>query len=208
MSLKTRILDQWGKPFDSRDQALLTHVVPYPPDLEQKDEIWVQYLTDDGTSTGSEDMQIAAVDAPKEFWVQADSDDDIYITTVSFVIADDGADLSLFGAIAALTNGCQFYYQKVNGETIYIATALKTNWDFVKVCKGIPAFGTGVDAFRAKNVEGKVDAYIPVYDFTVHFRDGLRLPSGSGTKLAINVRDQTDEVDSFNAIAYGKLVER
>jgi len=80
--------------------------------------------------------------------------------------------------------------------------------DFIRVCGGNPAFGTGTAAFKASNVEGKVDAYIPIYDFRLHFDDGLRLARGSGAKLVLNVLDQTDDIDSFNAMAYGKRVIR
>lgn len=206
MPVKTNIADSATgvEAHVTKEQALLVSPYPSPPLLPQKSEIFRQYLTDDGTAAGDEDMQTAgSLAAPVDFYVKADDEDDRYISAVAFVIADDGAAFSKFGAIAALTNGCQFLYESARGE-IFIHEALKTNWDFVRLALASPAFGTGKDAFMAKDIEGKVDAYIPTVDFLRLMPPfGIKLDRGSKQRLILRVRDDTTGVDSFNAIAYG-----
>jgi hypothetical protein len=155
-------------------------------------------------SAGSNDMVVNGSVTNQKFYISAAQKEDRYISTISFVIADDGADLSLFGAIAALTNGVEFFYEDTEGKRI-IHEGLKANWDFVRLAAGDPAFGTGVGSFKAPNVEGKVDAFIPVMDLkkTFGFTYGLRLSAGSSQRIVLNIRDDISAIDSFNAIAYG-----
>lgn len=174
-----------------------------PPLLSQRCRVFRQFLTDDGLASGTSSMLIGAAAAPTEFWVQACCDADRYITTLSFVIADDGCDLDEFGAIAALANGCELFYETYLGEVI-IDDELQANWDFVRACLGEPSFGTGVDAFRARNIEGKVDAYIPILDFRRYIPPhGIKLDMGTRQRLVLRVNDRTDQIDAFNARAYG-----
>lgn len=208
--LDVRVTDVLGKGAlrVNDERAAFVQDLPFPPIVEQKTEIFRQHLTDDGTSSGSEDMQIAAVDAPTEFWVEADGDAgrpaDTWITTISFAIADAVSSLEKFGGISALTNGCELYYEKANGEKITIHGTLKSNWDFVRLCLGEPAFGDSTNAFLASKVAGNSQGFMPVLDFRrIMPLYGVLLAAGSGTKLVLNVRDQTDGVDAFDAIAYG-----
>ena len=175
-----------------------------PPLLPQKNRIFRQFLTDDGTATGSEDMRVlGTAAAPLQFWVPADPDVDRYITQLSFVIADDGADFSKFGAITALTNGCRLFYGYSLGDVV-ISDALKTNWDFVRMTGGNPAFGTGTAAFKASNVEGKVDAYIPVLNLINYMPPyGVKLDRGTTERMVLEVQDDTRGVDAFNCICSG-----
>jgi len=139
-----------------------------------------------------------------DFTIDPHPTNDRFLKTLSFVIAGDGASLDEFGDIAALTNGVDLFYSDNTGQ-VFIGEALKTNWDFIRVSAGNPAFGTGADAFRAKNVEGKVDAYIPVIDLAKVFgrEYGVRLKAKSTQKLIVRVKDDLTGVDSFNAVAYG-----
>lgn len=185
------------------DHELLVSNVAHPPLMPQKVKVFRQHLTDDGLSTGSEDMLVDGSVTPVEFWVPAATDADRYITTVSFVIGDAGAELDLFGTVAALANGCDFEYER-STETVTIHGALKTNWDFVRLCFGTPAFGSAAEAFRAKDVEGGTEAYIPVFDFVrVLPPYGLKLDMGTREKLILRVNDDCTGPDVFNAIAYG-----
>jgi len=186
------------------DEALMVTQYTCPPLLPQKNKIFRQYLTDDGLSTGSNDMLVDGSSTNVEFWVPAHADNDRYITAVSFVIADVGAELDEFGGITALTNGCQFEYKRAGGETVIIHDALKSNWDFVRMCMGNPAFGTAVDAFRGKNVVGASEAYIPVFNFLALMPPyGLKLDAGTQQKLTFRIRDNCSTIDGFDAIAYG-----
>jgi len=155
---------------------------------------------------GSEDMQVSATLAiPQDFYIEATGDGDRYIQTLAFTIADAGAGLSDFGNITALTNGCQLIYQDSELGDVVIGDALKSNFDFVQLCNFEPTFGTGTESFRANNVTGTSEAYVPVLDITDVFGlpYGLRLPANSTKRLAIRVRDTTTGVDRFDVKAFG-----
>jgi len=185
------------------ENHLVTTQYTCPPLEPQKNRVFRQFLTDDGTATGTSSMLIAAAAAPTEFWVQACETADRYITTLSFVIADDGCDLDEFGAIAALVNGCELFYETYTGEVV-IDDALQTNWDFVRACLGEPTFGSGADAFKARDVEGKVDAFIPILDFRRYIPPyGIKLDMGTRQRIVLRVNDRTDQIDAFDAKAYG-----
>jgi len=205
MSIDVRIQDSKGSSNgvrvekDGRMHVRDNGLPPFGDDLESR--VYRDYFRDrfDGF-----DMRIDGATEIQDFTVKADQENDRYIKTISFVIADDGASLEDFGAINALTNGVQFLYEDESGVVI-INEALKTNWDFVRLAGGNPPFGTGTSSFKAPNVEGKVDAYIPVLNLSETFGlpYGIRLKAGSSQKIIIRVRDNTSGVDSFNAIAYG-----
>jgi len=176
------------------------------PATEQIDTVipFRQYLTADGTSGGSNDMQVSASAAsPSDFYISA-GDKDIYITTLSFIIADQNATLNNFGAVTALTNGCQLLWQTTD-RTVTIHDALQSNFDFVRLCGGKPAFGDAAGAFRASNVSGNSEGYIPILDIVNQFGMpwGIKLRRGSTQRLTLRVRDDTTGVDAFNCIAYG-----
>jgi len=155
-------------------------------------------------SLGSNDMRVDGSVTNQDFYIKADQENDRYIKTVSLVIADDGAKLSKFGAITALTNGVQMFYEDESG-IVEIHEGLKTNWDLVRLAGGQPAFGTGADVFKGKDIEGKVDAYIPVINLSEVFglTYGIRLKAKSTQQIVFRIRDNITAIDSFNAIAYG-----
>ena len=164
-----------------------------------------QFLTDDGTSAGSEDMQVSAsAAAPQDFWVGTHADCDIYITALSFVISDQNAVLNNFGNITALSNGCQLLWVTTD-RTVTIHAALQSNFDFIRLCQGQPAFGDSAAAFRASNVSGNSEGYIPALDIVRTFGMpwGIKLRQATTQKLILRVRDNTTGVDQFDCIAYG-----
>ena len=119
--------------------------------------------------------------------------------------ADAGQTLSEFGNTnAALTNGCVLEYVDEDGP-VTIHDALKTNWDFIRLSGGSPAFGDAAAASRASNVSGTSEGYIPFLDLrkTFGFKWGFRLASGSRQKIVLRVRDDLTVPDQFDCIAYG-----
>ncbi len=186
------------------DNALVVVTRPWPPLEEQKTQPFRQFLTSTGLVGGSADMQVAGtLAAPVEFWIPADKTNDRYVTSLSFVIADQNCTLALFGTVTALTNGCRIFYERSSGE-INLHSTLKTNFDFVQLCLGQPAFGDANTAFRAANIFGSSEAYIPVLDLTVMNPPfGIRLSRGSEQRLVLQVRDTTTGVDRFDCVATG-----
>ena len=139
-----------------------------------------------------------------EFSVISHETRDRYITQVSFLLADASAVLNKFGNVTALTTGCNFEYIYGTGETITIYGALKSNWDFVRMCCGNPSFGATTNAFIASNVSGTSEGIIPVLDFTKIIPPyGLCIEAGTDQRLLLRINDDTSGVDAFDAIAYG-----
>jgi hypothetical protein len=206
MSIRTNIEDGAGRGYTAKvspEGFLFTQEAPYPPSLEEtKITIYREFLTlnNDGTTTS---MLVNGATTPQSFYINAEPNVDIYITTVSFLIADAGAALNEFGGITALANGCRFYYEDNNGE-INIGTNLRSNFEFVRLCQGNPAFGGGSSAFLANNVVGASEAFIPVFDFrNFGFKWGLKLAASTNNRLVLEINDNVTALDGFNAIAYG-----
>lgn len=187
------------------ERAICAQDTGLPPISQVGDAIVLrQFLTDDGTATGSTDMRVNGSTTEQEFYIGADATKDTFITSLSFVIADSGANLNQFGNISALTNGCKLRYVDVEGEVV-ISDQLTTNWEFVRLCQGNPAFGSTTNAFRASNVSGNSEGYIPFLDLRTVFglKWGIRLRAGTLDKVSLVVRDNVTGVDQFDCIAYG-----
>jgi hypothetical protein len=170
--------------------------------------IFRQDFTDDGLSTGSSDMLVDGTAAGnQDFWIPAHSTCDRYICVVSFIIADAGSALNLFGGGAALTNGVRFFYNSTE-EDVDIHPAIKINLDLVRM-SGQPAFGDGASAFLAGALGGAPpqSGYLPRINLAETFglRWGVRLRAGSDQKIVLRIQDDLTggNPDVFNAIAYG-----
>jgi hypothetical protein len=206
MSIRTNIEDGSGKGYLAKvspEGFLFTQEAPYPPASEEtKITVYREFLTlnNDGTTT---DMRVDGSTTSQQFFISAEPNFDVYITTVSFLIADAGASLNEFGGISALANGCRFFYEDNNGE-INVGTSLVSNFEFVRLCQGNPSFGGGSSAFLANNVVGPSEAFIPVFDFrNFGFKWGLKLAASSQNRLVLEVNDNVTAIDAFNAVAYG-----
>ena len=156
---------------------------------------------------GVTDMRVDGSVVPEFFEIRPDTDRDRYIKTVQFTIVDQNATLTQFGNIGNLANGTLFEWDRL-GETVELATMI-SNYDHVRLAGGQPAFGDGTAAFRASNVLGTSEAYIPLLDFQLIFGLpwGIRLAAGSDEVLRITVRDDTQGVDGYDALARGFEIE-
>jgi hypothetical protein len=178
---------------------------PFPPfGVQQNVRPFREFMTDDGTATGSSDMLVDGSVTPVPFFIQAPQDEDLYIIRLSFIIVDLNMVLGEFGNIGALTNGMRLFYTDERGE-VTIADPLQTNFDFIRLCSGLPSFGDGTGAFIANNVVGVSEGAIPILDLkdTFGFRWGLELRNGSRQKLELTIRDDITGIDAMNVIAYG-----
>ena len=181
-------------------------VHPHPPIDEVLAPLpFRQYMTDTGAPSGDNDMKVNGSSSSVEFCISARSDIDIYIKSIAVVIADAGAVLNEFGNISALTNGVEFSYITQSQGNLVIHEGLKTNFDFVQLGLGQPSFGTGAGSFRANNIIGNSEGFIPVIDFTATFglQWGLRLTKGTTDKICFVIKDNVTGVDRFDAVGYG-----
>lgn len=187
----------------TKDGALrVTHATFPPIEDDGKTLIFRQYFTEDGLPSGLADMRVN--DNGRRFIIPADVFNERYIKTISFVISDAAAPLNEFGDIGTLTNGIRFFYENTVGRVI-IHGALKTNFDFIRLCMGRPAFTMGNNpAFRLTNAIGTSETYMPVFDFAdFGLPMGLHLKAGTKQKIIIEINDDLTALDGFDAIAYG-----
>jgi hypothetical protein len=207
--LKTNIVDpQTKKHLKVNGEGEITVAVhTHPPIEEERESLpFRQYFTDNGASDGSNDLRVDGSATNQDFYIKASDEYDVYVKTISVILADAGARLNLFGALAALTNGIEFLHLTTDrGETI-IQEAIQTNLAFVRLGLGDPAVGDGTSAFRADLSGGGADSYLPVIDMSKTFGLpwGLRMRKNSKDKLIFRVKDDLSTgLDQFDIIGYG-----
>jgi hypothetical protein len=180
-------------------------IAPYG--LPSVQTIFRDYFRD---STNSFAMNINPPAGGTEFKISAPADQNTerFIFTLSFLISGVSAKPSQFGSISALTNGCNLEYSSTaapNGVVSIGISGLKTNFDFVRLCGGQPAFGDATTAFLGANVVGNVDAYFPILNIKQVFgtENGIRLRGSSSDKIVIRINDNISTVTAFTCIASG-----
>lgn len=151
----------------------------------------------------------ASLANPEDFFIEADPENDIYISSISIKISDQNAILSDFGALTGgITNGVQLIYKNQEVGEVILADNLRSNFDIIRLCHGTPAVSSGVEAFRATNVEGNSEGYIPVLSFSNNFglAYGVRLRAGTFDRLIMRIRDNISGIDAFDVFYYGQKV--
>ena len=205
MSMKTKIFGGVGTNELSvnDDGSINTYVIPAPPSgLAQQALPFAEYLKLDGTGTTSFVANGATTN--KDFSVLAKTYD-VYINTLVFEIADVGAALNEFGALTALTNGFDFYFfNQANGQYV-IESAIKSNYDLIKLANFTPAFGSGTSAFQLTNPIGTAEAFVGVIDLEDVFGLpwGLKLRANSTDRIGFTLKDDLTGVDVMTIKAYG-----
>ena len=205
--IKTQVHDGHGKPYKMKigpEGEVFVVAHPHPPFSD--DLAGVPYREYLKNTAGSQDMNVAgSLALPQVFSIKAEPDRDIYIKSISFLIADAQADLSDFGGIAALPNGINMQWETDDRGITTIADELKTNFDFIRLCQGDPAFGSGAGAFIAQKIVGITSGYFPVLDFEKVFGIpwGLKLRKDTSDCICLYIRDDITAVTSFDAIGYG-----
>jgi len=226
MARDTNIIDGAGKGIKAvvdDGGYLRTQSSPYPAE-DDRDLTFVfrQFLTLDGDGT-TNSMLVDGSTTSQLFYIEGEAEDDIYITSLSFLVQGAGIALGqdFAGSGAELTNGCRVYYEDKNGE-VNIGTSLQTNFDFIRLCQGNPAFNngdnsTGTGPFIAPAVAagggGKgaadADAIIPVLNVKDIFGlpYGIKLQRATTHRLVLEVNDDLSTGlgagAAFNIIAYG-----
>jgi len=172
-----------------------------PPLLPQKCRVFREYLR---SAAGALSMDVAGTaDAPAEFFVAADADDDRYITAVNFYAGygTTGELFEWFDSGAALANGCQLYYE-TQGDPVYIHDAMITNADILRLC--VP--GIMDPAWESRNFAATNDyGFICTVDLLRMMPPfGIKLDRGTLQRLVFAIRDDfTAVTDAFNAVCYG-----
>ncbi len=214
MAIKAQIVGADGKPVQVLNGGALEVITDAFPAFgqQQKGIIYRDYFRNTVTSgpNGSQDMRVDGSSTSVEFTIEGSKNTrlpaDRYITSISFVIGDGGANLNEFGNRPPLINGVDVEYSSNLSSSGFVSLSidgLKTNWDLIRLCDGNPAFGTGANAFRTQNIDGVVEAYIPFLDLTKFIPNGIRLRHNSDDRFVIRINDDIDNIDLFTAIASG-----
>lgn len=217
MSKRGKIVYQGLKPIVNDDGRLYEIDTVYPPITNDRQIIlYVDDLTlnNDGVTT---DMKVDGSVTTQEFSVNADSEFDIFINSVSFFIAAElvVTDLGEFGGITTpLTNGCQLIYENSDEGDIIIGDNLQTNYDLLRMCNMNPQFGLDSNAaFKIiQAFSNQDDGYLFIlkfadYGYEQEYSGGIRLKAGSTDRLVFKIRDNLNltpsDISSFDGRVYG-----
>jgi hypothetical protein len=160
-----------------------------------------QFLTDDGLSTGSNDMAVDGSSTNVDFWIPAVEGCDRYITTLSVIVGYGASGKPFQWADGnTLINGHRLFYLSAKGELV-IDNAIKSNQDLFRL-----QFGLIPTAWEVRHVNAANDfGYFLDIDLTrFGLPNGIRLQAGTTQKLVVTIRDNAGtDADSFNIIAKG-----
>ena len=212
MSVGFQILGPDGRPLvvDPSGAACVISLGFPPFGISNKTRWFRQFLTDDGLSSGSNDMGIDG-SGGADFWVPAHVENDRYITGLSFKLVDLTATLDVFlgAAVGVLGTGCKLFYQADDNSEVVIHDALTTNLDVYRLC-GQPAFGDGATALQIPNLgppPSKFAGYLPYLDLAMRMPPwGIPLQNASKQRITLRLQDDLTAIDGdgeFNIIAYG-----
>jgi hypothetical protein len=182
-----------------------------PQDEEVAGLPFRQYFTDNGTTTGSNDLKIDGATTPTDFSINALEDADVYIKSISVIIGDGGSPaLNKYGSLTALTNGVQWCYFNQDIGLYELHEGIKTNLEFtVRLGNESIGIGTGTDAMLYDVSGGGTEkSYAPFIDVDELFGlpYGVRLRKGTTDRLVFTVRDDLTALTTHNIIGYGMRI--
>ncbi|HUV84539.1 MAG TPA: hypothetical protein VMV86_02460 [Methanosarcinales archaeon] len=183
---------------DGEDTVIAT---PWPPLRAQKTSPFRQYLTDDGLTTGSNDMGVDGSVTPVDFWIPADPDVDRYITTIGFTIGygTSSTPYEFADKAGALTNGCRLFYESIRGE-VDIHDAIKSNQDLFAL-----SFTNIQPSWEIRHLSALNDyGFMMSFDLTkMGLPYGIKLDRGTRQRLVMCIKDDATDADTFIFTAIG-----
>jgi len=183
------------------DHEIKVIVSPYPPIERQKAIPFRQYLTDDGTAAGNNDMGVDGSVTNIDYYIEADKSDDIYITSLNFIVGyGTTGQPNEWADGTALTNGCHLFYETIAGGSD-IHDGIKTNQDFFRLMFSPVQANWEVRHVNASNDYGY---FISMDLARMGLPYGIKLDRASRQRLVLCIKDNVGAAaDSFNCIAYG-----
>ena len=196
---KTIIADKNGVPNEvSSDGHPIVVSSGYPPLIKQKVKIFSQFFLDDA----SNDLGIDGSVTPVEFCINADEDNDTYLTRMTFVLGyGASSDLYKFADSAGpLTNGVRVSYFGSTGDEVLIMNP-KANFSFQRV-SGIPVTNTNWET-RGFAAAGDYGFFVTISLKDIMPPYGIKLDRGTKQRACIIIRDDCTDADLFNCNAFG-----
>ena len=195
-----------GKPSVQRvgeDGSAYVITQPYPPLGPSRTEPFRQYLTNDGTDTGSNDMGIDGSSTNVDFYISASPTKDRYITGLSINVGYGTTGQPYQWANGtALTNGSLLFYTDDEPPGIHnIHEGIKSNQDMFRL-----NLAHITNLWEVRGVGSNNDfGYFLFMDLTrMGLPYGIKLNRSSIHRLTMRIRDNAGtNADMFNIIAYG-----
>jgi len=188
------------KVLDEGEIGVVIHT--HPPVKESRTGLpFRQYFTDDGTSSGDNDMRVNGATTNVDYYISASSEYEYFIKFISIKLADATAKLNEFGALTALTNGLEFIWESQSLGSLTIHDGIKDNLEFFRLSEMEPLI---IDLSG-----GGADAVIVQWDLAKIFGNpwGVKLGVGSLDRLIFRVNDNLGTgIDEFNIIGHGTKV--
>ncbi len=191
-----------GDAANIEDNALMVTQYTCPPMIPQKNKVFSQKFTDDGLSSGSNDLGIDGSATAVDYWIPSSEDSDRYIVTLSLIMGygttAEGYEFADSGA--PLTNGVKIAYHDTNGIETMIMNP-KANYSFMRTSFMPLSYTAWQDrGFAATGDYGYIvtiplDRIMPPY--------GIKLDMGTKQKIIITIRDDCTDADLFNCTGFG-----
>jgi len=210
--ITARIIGSDGKPLNVNGEGEIAVVIHQHPPIDEKVLAlpFRQYFTDDGFSTGSNDMAVNGSTNFVDFSIKANPDYDVYIKYITVEIGDGGSpSLNKFGSLSALSNGLKFLWDTQVEPLYELHEGIKTNKEFIRIASDTGAIGTGTEAYLADVSGGGTEkSYLPNMDMKEIYGLpwGLRLRKATNDRLVFRVQDNLTGLSTFNAIATGTRI--
>mgnify|MGYP006865031009 CR=1 FL=1 len=181
---------------------LIASIVPYPPIQQQKTHPFRQYFTDDGTSSGSNDMGVDGSTTNVDFFIPASAIADRYITNINVLVGyGTSGQPNQWADGTALTNGTRIFYEASGVGEVDIHDGIKTNQDLFRLNHNGIQTSWEVRHVNATNDYGY---FMPIDMEQYVMPLGVKLDKGSTQRIVFCIRDNAGtDADTFDAIAYG-----
>ena len=181
-----------------KDEALIVNSLTYPPKLPNRIRPYRAYLKN---SSDSNDMGVDGSVTNQEFFITADTDNDVYIRELNVVIGyGTASQLNKFADVTALTNGVELYFDDRFGKQV-IHDGLKANSDFIRLANASVFSGSWESRHLGATNDYGMLLTIDLSRFSPGL--GIKLDAGTNEKLAMVIRDNCNDADTFNVIAHG-----
>jgi len=191
-----------GKPVSvTDDNCLSVSDCGAPPFGKQKTIIFNQFFTDDGLTTGSNDLGIDGSVTPVEFEILANNDADRYITRISFVLGyASSGNMYEFADDTALANGVKVSYFDSFGDEVIIMNP-KANLSFMRA-SGIEV---SILDWQTRNfaASGDYGYWVNIDLAKIMPPYGIKLDIGTKQRACITIRDDCTKAILFNCFGFG-----
>ena len=212
MSITSRIIGTDGQQLKINQEGDIGVTIhQHPPITEDILALpFRSYFTDDGTTTGSNDMAVNGGTTNVDFYIKASETYDINIKYISGEIGDGWSPaLKKFDELPESTNGVAFYWDTQQEPLYELHEGITTNKSFIRIASDSAGFADGTNALLADVSGGGTEkSYLPNMDMAEIYglQWGLRLRKGTNDRIMFRVRDNLTGLSTFNAIGTGTRV--